>query len=317
MSDKWRVTLPTFEPEVLDNSQIETFQRCPRKYLLRYGLRRAPVGENYSIGFGLAYHKYREEVENFMIERDCNMNDEVHAEALSTAVAGFKQPPQGHKKEFLSIDRLVQSCNLARMRIEREQARGAIEVIKSEDSFDLFLPTSDERFGGRMDQIIMWNGRIWIRDFKTTSYMGKTYADQFDPNNQMSGYVWAGTQLSGRPVQGVLIETVYNTKTRGPDIKQFLSTRSEGQIEQWSATVAHELTEIRKAWERMPEEGYLAFPQRTLACNDYGGCYYAGRHGDVGACSMNSGHEIEGWLEQKTQYSEWDFTDPDKEESKS
>jgi len=271
--EKWPISLPIYKPEVFDNSALETFSRCPRRWLYRYGMRRAPSGENYPINFGLAYHKYREVVEDVMREEESSMTPVIHALGVAKALEGFENPPAGHRHEFLNISRLGITLALAHDRIVSEQEQGAIQVVRSEDSFDLELPWAcpyceceelpelvedvylckecrqevvpPERYGGRMDQVVDWRGKLWIRDFKTTSRMGNTYPQQFSPNNQMSGYVWAGEKLSGRPVKGVIIETVYNTKTQGPEIKQFLSTRSPGQIDTWLNNVFHEATELR------------------------------------------------------------------------
>lgn len=338
MSDfpsKWPITFPTYPPEVLDNSVLETAGRCPRLYLYQYGIRRGAVGVNFPIGAGLAYHKYREVAEQLMRENGSDLTDDIHRDASIAGLTGYAAPPLGHRYEYLTTQRMLQTFDLARDRIRREQQSGAVEVVRAEDAFDLELPfwfcrscgftflvqrdfcvncESEDiqraRHGGRMDQIISWRGKMWVRDFKTTGRMGKTYASKFDPNNQMTGYVWAGRELSGREFEGVLIEVVYNTKTTGPEIHQFLSSRSEGQVDQWLASLYMEHRFLREMWAAEEELGYLAFPQRTSSCDDFGGCYYRE------ACQTGSAWELEEWLKHNTQYSEWDFTDPDKEESK-
>lgn len=340
----WPITLPTYPPEVLDNSAIETAARCPRLYLYEYGLRRGGLGINFPIGAGLAYHKYREVVETLLREEG-ELSDAVHREAAIAALEKYTEPPHESYYAYLTISRMLATFELARDRIRREMAAGAVEVVRTEDAFDLELPfywcescartfvapklngahgkldqpvcphcgkvtIKKARHGGRMDQLIDWRSKMWIRDFKTTGRMGKTYPLQFDPNNQMTGYVWAGEGLSGRAFEGVLIETVYNTKAAGPEIHQFLSTRSQGQIDQWLGSMFMEHRFLREMWAEADSLGYLAFPQRTSACSDYGGCYYRK------ACQCDSAWQLEEWLKSETQYSEWDFTEPDKEESK-
>ena len=65
---------------------------------------------------------------------------------------------------------------------------------------------------------------------------------------------------------------------------------------------------IQLMWSRVEELGYLAFPQRTHSCNDFGGCGYRE------ACLTGGGFELEQWLKNYTEESHWDFTNPDKEE---
>jgi predicted RNA-binding Zn-ribbon protein involved in translation (DUF1610 family) len=336
--EKWRISLPLFPPEdVSDNSTRSEYMRCMRLGFYRYGLRRGFEGKNWPIQYGLAYHKYRESIEDFMRERDCGINQEVHDLAVAAASEGWEDPPLGHRHEYLDYPRLVLAMGMARARIEIEQKGKSIVVMRSEDSFDLELPfqvckscgwalldaqTQEEscptcgdtghlaraRHGGRVDQFIQFNNGFYIRDWKTTGYMPKDYDKKFDPNSQIQGYVWAGTQLSGRRFNGALIETVYNTKTKGPQIMQHYVDFSTGQMEQWIASQMMHEQFIRTAWARVQELGYLAFPQNTAACTSMGLCRFRD------ACLMGSGREIDSWLESFTIESHWDYMAPDKEE---
>ena len=176
------------------------------------------------------------------------------------------------------------------------------------------------RHGGRVDQFVnfvaLGNANM-IRDFKTTGWAGKeksaarnNYPLKFDPNSQLQGYTWSGCVLSGEEFKGVIIETVYNTKDHGPEIFQNYVEFSKGQIIQWLASVMMERQMLQAMWARVDELGYLAFPQRTNNCMNFGRC------GFIDACKASSGWEIEQWLENYTVYSHWDFTNPDEEESK-
>jgi len=272
-----------------------------------------------------------------MVDRGEDLTDFIYDTALTLATEGFDEPPPEHKHAHLGMVRLVQSFQVARNRVTREREQGKIEVMKSEDSFDLELPfvmCEDcgwtylepltqgwenipcikcggklfiSRHGGRVDQFIrmvaLANGEL-VKDFKTTGLMGPKYDLKFEPNSQMQGYVWAKEELSGRQCDGVLIETLYNTKTKGPEIHQTYKSFSQGQQESWVASVMMERQMIQMMWSRVDELGYLAFPQRTHACNDFGGCGYRE------ACLAGSGFEIEQWLKNYTEEREWDFTNP-------
>ena len=345
----WKVTLPMFPPtEVSDNSSNSNYALCPRLGFYQNGLRRGVTGTNFPIQFGLAYHKYRETVEDLMIEMECELTDEIHTTAVDLASKDFIQPPAEHKHSHNNLLRLTQSCELARDRVRREREQGKILVTKSEDSFDLELPfvicptcgwTSLEakagdycsfcdtegiwmddpqespkytmvraRHGGRVDQFIrmvsLSNGEF-VRDFKTTGRMGTFYDLKFEPNAQMQGYVWSKAELSGVECAGVLVETLYNTKNICPQIFQTYKSFSAGQQEQWVASVMMERQMIQLMWSRVDELGYLAFPQRTDACDSYGGCSYRE------ACKSGSAFEIEQFLKNETDYHHWDFTNPD------
>lgn len=300
------VSLPVHEPEVFDNSMVEAHSRCPRKFFYRYALRRAPIGNNFPINFGIAYHKYREEIDKKIIELDLKeVPSELHQLIASEIVADYEDPPIGHKKEFLNRGRLLETLNLAFERINFDLSTGSIELIQTEQSFQVHL-TDEENFGGRIDRVVLWNGRVWTWDHKTTSRMGATFPKKFDVNNQMSGYTYAGGILASADPAGIIIEAVYNTKTKGPEIERFTSSRTKGQLVQWRETMIAEIADIRRNFKKTPEMGYLAWPQRTGACEDFGGCFFKE------ACKSPHAGSIEHWLDNFTQESEWDFNDPDK-----
>lgn len=300
--------LPVYPREALDTSVLQTHQRCPRKALYQYLLNRTPSGKNWPIGFGLAYHKFREVLEkSYMIE--CvekgtplgKAGPHLYALALTEATKDYEDPPIGDSKEYLTKGRLELTCEQAFHNWLEEKRAGLFKVLEAEQAFMLELPNG-ELFGGRFDQILEWRGKLWVKDFKTTSRMGKDYARMFDPNDQMTAYTWAASQLSGRPVQGVIIEVVYNTKTKGPEHHVFLSARTPFQIEEWQNDVMREIKEFRahtteKHW-----------PKRTSACNDFGGCYYRE------CCAKSSWRMRDEWLRAKTIESSWDFMNPDQEE---
>lgn len=337
---KWKVSLPVFPPtDVMDASVRSEYGRCPRRAFYRYGLRRGFDGKSWTIQFGLAVHKYEEVAERMMRELSMEMNSEIHDAAQKAAFEGWENPPIEHRHSFLDMARLAQTLQALKRDIIQEKKIGDIIVTREEDSFDLELPFAlcsnchysiftniriDEvcprcgrrdviypRHGGRVDQHAVYTpiGRKRIvRDFKTTSRMGAGYEKKFDPSTQLQGYKWSGEGLSGEPYDGVLVKTIYNTKTQGPSIFQHYIQYSKGQQEAWLASTMIETQIIHELWDRVEELGYLAFPQRTTACGDYGGC------GFRAACQLGSAFEIEAWLEERTIYSHWDFTNPEEEE---
>lgn len=336
----WPIQLPVFPPgDVMDNSTLVEYTRCPRRGLYRYGMRRGFSGKSWTIQYGLAYHKYRETISQLCIDRGVKLNDEINTLAFEAAIQGWEDPPFDHRYAYLDRTRLIQAMALARTRIELEQRTGDIKTLKAEDSFDVPLPywlcrncgwailnepgtighscpnchsdsIIEPRHGGRIDEFLIYNsigGKYMIRDFKTTGYMPYNYTDKFDPNSASQGYVFSAHLLSGQNFDGAIFETVYNTKTQGPKISQHYVTYSKGQQEQWLASNMMERSMITMMWARQPELGYLAFPQRTEACGDFGGCMFRD------ACRTGGAWELNKWLDENTIYSEWDFTNPGSE----
>lgn len=293
--------LPVVPRESYDNSIIETHARCPRKAYYNYFRNRGHEGKNYVLLWGEAYHKFREVMIKNFIEADYVWSDDHAMAAYAAAFAIYNEdPPIGHKREWATLARFKKTLELGTQHFLNELALGNRRVLFTEQPFTLALP-SGRRFGGRMDEILEWNSKLWVRDYKTTSRMGATYGNAFDPNNQMTGYAWAARQLSGRPVSGVIIQSVYNTKNNGPSIHEFLTTRSEGIINQWVESIEAELDDIEKHIDEN------IWPMRTLSCNDFSGCMFRE------ACQHDHWSGIEDWLQSNTVESVWDYTAPEKE----
>lgn len=304
-----RLALPVVDRAALDNSILTTVGRCPRLAFYNYRLNRAATKKSYPILFGVAYHKFREVLEllyeKVIIENKQDLNDpevqqSIFTLALSTATKDWEDPPLEDKKSYLDLGRLTKTCTEAFDIWLREKQNGYFKVIMTETAFDLPLP-SGRRFTGRIDQIFEWNGRLYLRDYKTTSRMGKNYALKFEPSHQFTGYIWAAEQLAGREIEGARIEVVYNTKTAGPEFHSFLTTRSRGHIEAWLEWVEFEW----ENWARFSETE--TWPMRTNACDDFGGCYFRD------CCKLSSWAMIEDWLENNTTISNWDPMNPEEE----
>lgn len=304
------LTLPISKPRVYDSSILSTCTRCGVKGLYQYFLNRSAARINFPIQFGQSYHEFRDVVEsNYLaleldvaagVYEDLQLQRFLFETGWNVASKDWEEPETDHRHSYLNESRLLTTCEEAFKNWLEEKALKRLKILQTEQAFELELP-SGKLYGGRFDQILEWNGKLWVRDFKTTSRMGKSYGLRFDPNNQFTGYVWAAQSLSGRRVEGVLVEVVYNTKTKGPEFHDFIATRTPDHILRWIETVEFEIEEV----ERMFEED--RWPFRTTACDDFGGCYFRD------ACRKSSWFMIQRWLEANTIESVWDFADPDSE----
>lgn len=79
------------------------------------------------------------------------------------------------------------------------------EVIFTETAFEVVDPSIDFKWGGRIDLVVRWQGRLWIVDHKTTSAFDKNWWDQFFPDTQTAGYTWAASHLHGEPIYGAIV----------------------------------------------------------------------------------------------------------------
>lgn len=322
------LSLPVHKRTSLDNSILSSTGRCPRLAYYNYHLCRATRTENYPINFGVAYHEFRDSLEKlyqqWVVEEGEDFDeiiDRFWSVAWSLATKTWVDPPVEHKKSYLDFSRLRSSCEEAFDVWQEEKRLGYYKVIQSETAFQLPLPrrlchecyqwttskrccnfdTHQEFFTGRLDQIIEWNGRLWIRDFKTVGRK-EDWDSKFNPDHQFTGYVWAGKSLSGRAVDGVIIDIVYNIKTKGPEFHPTLANRTNDDIQNWLEWFEFEYANYRRF------EATDSWPMRTSACGDYGGCFFRR------CCNSGSWDSIEHWLEENTIYSVWDPLNPEREE---
>lgn len=308
--------------------------RCPRLAFYNYRLARAPRAKSWPIQFGNGYHGYRDILERAYIEACVKQEKELtekiagqlHSLAFSKAVDNveWEDPPIEHKKSYLDLTRLRKTCEAALDSWFNEKKGKFYTVLSTEAPFEIPLPrrvcpscrtwveddecpnncgpTEIRLFSGKIDQILEWNNRLWVRDFKTTGLKRSDWKAFYTPRHQFTGYTWAAQQTSGRRMEGVIVDVVYNVKTKGPEFYPTLATRTAGDIRHWRNWAEDKWDE----WERRCESGMWVM--QTTACNDYGGCFFKD------ACNTGSWSDIERFLEEKTIHSIWDPLEPDLEE---
>jgi hypothetical protein len=227
------------EPLILDSTAVTEYKDCARRYFFKIVLGFTPKETAIYFTFGTAYHKFREELEltkgDFMagVRRGLAHWDKVQGD----------DPPVGSGKwEFMTRLRLLQSMKVGFDYQQKEKAQKNIEVLSVEQPFNVELVAGSGHYtSGRFDQIIRWNGKIWGRDFKTTSKPLAYYDRGITPNDQFTRYTYAESLLAGERVQGQLIEVLYNSagtkKAKGldggPIIKPFVASRTDFELADW------------------------------------------------------------------------------------
>lgn len=132
-------------------------------------------------------------------------------------------------------------------------------------------------YGGIFDGIIQYGAGsqsvVYTFEHKTTSQLGGLYFRQFDLDNQISGYCWAGAQVSGKVVGGALINVLCLTRGSNISFKREMIGRNPTQLEQWKNDVAVTCNEIALA-QRTGQ-----WQKRTNHCmNKYGLCTFHSVH---------------------------------------
>jgi len=224
---KFMTKYPRYEPLIRDNTAIITAKTCLRKYFLSIVLGFRPKQTKEYFAFGLAYHHFRD-----MLFKTNDSKLALDSTIKYWAKHG-KEPQVGTQWDFLTGGRLLASCIVAAQWNQKELATGQIKILNSEQTFQVMLSDGKTAIGGRADQIIRWNGKLWGRDFKTSSKLGKFYERTLEPNNQFTLYTLAESRLHGERVLGQRIEVLYNTSKEGPKIIPYITQRTEDQLTRW------------------------------------------------------------------------------------
>jgi len=228
--------MPEFErmePKARDHTSVIAFKDCPRKYFYSIVLGFTDKNPPQFFKFGTAYHKFREVLEKTFMETD-DIPTSVSA-GMEAGIESFgpTDPPVTDKYGFLTRQRLMASMMYVAKLWKKEKKDGKIKVLGVEQPFEIVLADGATTRGGKADQFIKWNGMFYGRDFKTSSGSSGWYDRRIDPNDQFTGYTLGLQKLSNQPVQGLIVDVLFNTKTIAPKVQQFIASRSQWQLRQW------------------------------------------------------------------------------------
>lgn len=268
---------PSF-PSVVDNTMLNTFRSCPRKAELCYIDHWKPTASNVHLHAGSAFARGLEVARRayFDAQLDAETALAVGLRALISAYGDFDCPPDNAK----SLERMCGAfeyyfdvwplaTDSAKPR-KMPSGAHAIEFSFAEPIPDVLHPETGDPiiYAGRSDMIVEMESGTFIEDDKTTSYLGRSWADQWELRSQFTGYCWAAEQ-SGIPVDGVLVRGISILKTRF-DHAQHITFRPKWEIERWYKQTCRDLARWIECWR----DGYYDY-NLGEACNEYGGCAFS------------------------------------------
>lgn len=222
-------TLQRYEPETADHSATKVFKECPRKYFYRMTLgRQLPEGKWKSVfAWGTAIHKYLEVL--------YQTGDAGQAAQESLPLWVY---PTNPTFDWQTKERMIETF-AALYKFYAEERN--VEVLMIEQPWNVLFPDGVE-VGGRVDQLIKSNGRLWLRDWKTSSKQLNYFKQGLEPNDQAIRYIYGISSLQfgqdengypNRVVDGVYFVHIYNTKTIKPTIQPVPVSRTLSQIRTW------------------------------------------------------------------------------------
>lgn len=281
----------------IDNFALSNHQSCPAKYKLRivdgWTVRRKGA----ALGFGGALH--------------AGLADWYRGGTLASACAAISNA--WPKEQPFDDYRDLNKCLAVMGEYTREYPHESFKVAGISEGvplieipFSILLTDANGKpvltdggeeiyYGGIFDGLIEWSGQVYILEHKSTSQLGDYYFDQFKPNNQIDGYVWAARQLTGRPVGGALVNAIGVYKVGRTKFKRQITSRTTSELDEWIINIQECASEI----ERHHKKGY--WPLRKVSCTQYGKCEYHDVH------VLSNDHDRQRRLETDYIVEPWDY----------
>jgi len=241
-----------------DFTALDTYQTCQRKY--NYRINQGIVGKKPPIAadFGKCIH--------LALDSWYKNKDVEHA--IEIFKATYVESVEDDKRTHKMGEWILRNYH-------SKYVDQPIEVLSTEREFTLPLPNGN-RYIGRIDKIIRWDGAVWGIDHKTTSSLGDTYMRFHTPNLQFSGYAWAIRQLGYPLCQGILVDAILvakgllETASRAKlvPLRRDFAYRSEADIDEFLSVVTSLQQDI---YSREMSQNWIP---NWSACTDYGECPY-------------------------------------------
>lgn len=262
-------------PEVIDNSAISSFKKCPKDWY--YGTLRSisRIGGNIHLHAGGAYANGLEHARKAFYD-DGYPEDEAILKGLEalTRFWGNFDEPEGTAKTYPTM-----VLALIEYFVQYPMASDIIKPLrlatgKSAIEFTFAIPLEVNHpvtgqpliYGGRFDELAERDGVLFAEDDKTTSQLGAQWGRNWVLDSQFTGYCWAA-QSVGYPVAGAIIRGLSILKS-GFGHAQAIVYRPQWQIDRWLETTEHTIKQMITCWR----EGYCPPVLDKHSCNSYGGC---------------------------------------------
>lgn len=286
-----------------DNTRLEAYRRCPRKYYFRHIRDWNPELMAKPLGFGLAWHNSMDFVWEFAKTLD-----------RQYLLVGAKDVFWGTWKEhnMPTDDAILMSIyprtpgragEMLEYYIEKYYDwLNEIELLEIESAF--IVPIGEDQFEnvmymGRLDKVYRdprLNNKIVILDHKTTSMMANSWFESFSPNSQVDGYSYAGNMMYGDEFWGIMIDgasVMKNHSKSGPGVDRDLPPgiafpkvpmqRAFNNLGAWHWEAKRTIMDIENEMATlrdfdiadMHDDFFSCFPKNTTNCFCYGRCIYA------------------------------------------
>lgn len=251
---------------VWDSTSLGLAEKCPKLYEYRMIRSIVPKEAKVDLLFGGLYasaleHYYKHRAEGKTLDEALVL---IVMETLrKTWIEGQGPVPFAHaSKTRVNLIRSIvwyidefgeENENVPRTHI-LQNGKPAVEL-----SFALELAPGI-MYAGHLDRLVEYGGSLYWMDQKTTkSTLGQYYVDQFTPDNQFTGYTWAGQIAFHSVIKGGIVDAAQIAVGFTAFARYFIS-RSQDMIDEW----VDDTIEYVQWMQEHTRRNY--FPRNRTAC---------------------------------------------------
>lgn len=264
--------------DIWTNSRLKAYQSCPMYEKFRYRDCLAPKGKKDALVFGTAIHKGIE-----MRSIEAALDELKFDYPGSTDEANAQEIMRGTVKAMLT-GYFTHFPPFEEHEPELQFEIGARYPTKSG-----MRRSNRIKLCGKIDDLAMIDGKLWVIEYKTASKIDKSYFDRLYVDSQITFYMMAAKRIDLNPV-GVLyrvlrkpqikqranetvdayIERLTADYLARPDFYFFESKqyRTTSDLEKFELDTWHEIKQANQA----AKEGH--FFRHSHSCSNYGTCPY-------------------------------------------
>ena len=267
-----------------DATSLDLAQTCARKYYYTMIRGIGPKEKSVHLIFGGLIAKAHEHFYKYRAEGQ-SIDDALRAVVREALVATWDRKA-GHPIAFNDpaktraalirtivwyVEQFADESEDGLKTYQLQDGKPAVEL-----SFALEF-SDDIIYCGHLDRVVSMGDHLYVMDQKTTAgTVGTYYFNQFSPNNQMSGYAFAGQAVLHSPVRGVIIDAA-QIAVNFTRFERGITTRSKDQLEEWHEGVLYFLSgfldlsayagEEERNWPQNPNScGHFAKADGTGGC---------------------------------------------------
>ena len=243
---------------IYDYTAINTFQNCRKKYYYQMIRHLQTKTKSPALLFGGAIH---------------DALDVYYTSGLDNAIKVFGETYiETEGDELRTLENGIKLLT----HYSEVYANEPFKVLGKPEAGFVF-PIGDFLWGGRMDLPVEWGGDLWIVEHKTTSSLRSNFFRQFALDKQITSYICAAENFTGRKCMGCIVNAMEpwkelkrpTAKSKRPE-DHFVRdpiTRSENLKERFKLNIQRLVRDIR--WCVDNNEWYEAESKETCFSYNY------------------------------------------------